>query len=367
MRRDFDLMKQFTTVPMQALRLEIERSMLSEELRVLYVALTRAKERIFITGTATKIRERLEGFAGAALADGKLPAYLVRGATSSLDWLLMSAVHHPGLAPQLSEMGICADQAGEESPLALHIVEIKEDVRQEAPVQMPDTAEPDTTLSEELERRLAFVYPFAVQTKIPTKMAVSQIAKGDMAKSYRFARRPSFLLESGLTAAQKGNALHKFMQFADYRKAAGNIGQEIERLAARGFLSREEASVIDRAKLEAFFAGPLAARIFVSEKVYRELRFLAEVGKEVLGEYTDIFDDEGRTAIQGVADCVFLEDGQAVIVDYKSDAVKEEQELVDRYRVQLALYKRVLAGSLGVPVKECVIYSFALSREIALE
>ena len=74
----------------------------------------------------------------------------------------------------------------------------------------------------------------------------------------------------------------------------------------------------------------------------------------------------GKTAVQGVADCVFAEDGGAVIVDYKTDHVRTPAELVERYRVQLELYRKVLGGALGMPVRECVLYSFALSREIII-
>ena len=100
--------------------------------------------------------------------------------------------------------------------------------------------------------------------------------------------------------------------------------------------------------------------------MWRELRFLAEVGRETLGAYTDLFDAGGKTAVQGVADCVFAEDGGAVIVDYKTDHVRTPAELVERYRVQLELYRKVLGGALGMPVRECVLYSFALSKEIVI-
>ena len=168
-----------------------------------------------------------------------------------------------------------------------------------------------------------------------------------------------------ISGAQRGNALHKFMQFADYRAAAEDPVAEIARMAAQGFLSREEADAVDPDKLHTFFSSELAERIFSSGQVYRELRFLVEAGQELLGTYIDLFDAEGKTAIQGVADCVFLEEGEAVIVDYKSDRVKDVQELSEHYRIQLELYRQVLGESLGVRVKECVIYSFALGKSIS--
>ena len=105
-RRDPKLQTQFSTVPMQALRLAIERSMLSEELRVLYVALTRAKQRLILTGTLTRPGEKLAGLACAPEGNGKLPPYQVRGAASYLDWVLMAAVHHPGAAGLLAQYGV---------------------------------------------------------------------------------------------------------------------------------------------------------------------------------------------------------------------------------------------------------------------
>lgn len=367
-RRDFEQMKQFTTVPMQALRLELERSSLSEELRVLYVAMTRAKERLILMGTITKLGERLGGLLTNVDEHGKLPAHPVRGAGSALDWLLMAAAHHPNLAGTLAQFGLEAAEVAAESPLSLTITRVTDD--EEASSVAPTRAEalPDPTLLEELSRRLAFVYPYAAQTKIPTKMAISQIAKGEAAQSFRFSRRPSFLSERGLTGAQKGNALHKFMQFSDYARAAQDARAEISRMAMGGFLSQAEADAVSPETLRKFFESPLAARIFAAQTVHRELRFLAEVGAETLGAYTDLFDGtDAKTAIQGVADCVFIEDGEAVIVDYKSDYVKDARELVERYRVQLALYRAVLADSLGVPIKQCVIYSFALSAEITVD
>ena len=367
-RRDFELMKQYTTVPMQALRLELERSMLSEELRLLYVAMTRAKERLILTGVTKKADEKIAGLLSALEPDGKLPSYLVRGAGSYLDWLLMAAAHHPALAGRLAERGLEPPAPSPaEGPLEFVVVTPAEE-GEEPPREAPEKAAApvDEALEDELRRRIGWRYPFEAQTRLPTKMAVSQIAHGETAGAYRFAGRPAFLQEEGLTGAQRGDALHKFMQFSDYARAAADPAAELERLAAEGFLSRQEAGAVEVERLRAFFTGPLAARIFASQKVWRELRFLAEAGRETLGEYTDLFEGESKTAVQGVADCVFLEDGGAVVVDYKSDRVKRPEELVDRYRVQLELYRKLLGEALGVPVKECVLYSFALNREIPL-
>lgn len=372
MRRDFKLMKQYKTVPMQAIRLELERSMLSEELRVLYVAMTRAKERLFLVGTLEKAGERFAKLDGLIAENGKLHAHHVRGAQCYLDWLLMAVLHHPGCRKTLESQGIELSQREtgghavyENEPLSVVMPKLTGDIFEPQP-QTLEKQEPPVALREQVARQLSFVYPYAAQTAIPTKMGVSEIAKERSAAQYRFSRRPVFMESGGMSAAQKGNALHKFMQFADYRHAADDLAGEMRRMAEKGYLSEAEAACIDMKRLETFFTGQLAKRIFASEKVYRELRFLAEAGEELLGKYTSLLQNAhgGKTAVQGVADCVFLENGQAVIVDYKTDHVLSAQALLERYQVQMELYHCLLAQSLGVPVKECLLYSFALGQVI---
>ena len=365
MRRDFAQMKQYTTVPMQALRLELERSMLSEELRMLYVALTRAKERLVITGALTRPGERAAALLAGLDAQGKLPAYLVRGASSYLDWVQMAAAHHPAFGEQLSQWGLVPPAPAAEIP-EVEFTLVRAGLAQAPQPPQPAGPEPGQlpALEQALAQKLAWRYPHQALTRVPTKLAVSQIAKGELAQAHRFASRPAFLQEGGLTGAQKGNALHKFMQFADYRRAAQDVEAELARMGSQGFLTSQEVASIDPQRLQNFFTGPLAARIFRSPQVWRELRFLAQVGQETLGPYTSLLEEGGETVVQGVADCVFLEDGAAVVVDYKSDRVQRPEQLLDRYRTQLELYRRLLGSTLGVPVKECVLYSFALDREI---
>ncbi len=368
-RRDLELLRQYTTLPMEALKLELERGMLSEELRVLYVALTRAKERLILTGVSqsgNSVKDAPSKLAAlmSPLEEGRLSPYTVRGASSYMDWLLMAALHHPKAQALLSQWGMESQVKPTEGAFDLRVYTIMDDLPTDEALEQARQVPPDQDFLGQLESRMGFQYPYQAQTRVPTKLGVSQISKEDLSKAYRFARRPAFLQKGGLTAAQKGNALHKFMQFSDYKQAAQNPQKEIARMEQKGFLTGPEAAAVDAKRVKTFFESPLAKRIFSAQKVYRELRFLAEVGRETIGAYTDLITDDSKTAIQGVADCVFVEDGQAVIVDYKTDHVKSPQELIDRYRIQLELYRRVLGDSLGLPVKECVIYSFALSQEI---
>jgi ATP-dependent helicase/nuclease subunit A len=218
----------------------------------------------------------------------------------------------------------------------------------------------------ELRRRVKFEYPFLAHTKIPAKLSVSDVAKGERGLAYRFSARPKFMTQKALTPAEKGNAMHKFMQFSSYENAKVNLALEITRMQKEAFLSAIEAESLDAARLRGFFKSKLYARIEKSEKVMRELKFMAERGGDVFSALIPDLPKDAKIALQGVADCVFIEDNAAVIVDYKTDIVKSKSELVSRYEKQLALYKIILSESLGLSVKECVLYSFHLGAEIMI-
>lgn len=367
-RRDKKSFKQYPTVPMQAIRLEAQRSMLSEEMRILYVALTRAREKLIVTAAVkSDVGKKLRSLDGSA-PGGKLPSHVVGEANSYVDWILMALLRHEGSAT-LRERGGCgnADLSSDGNPWSIAIQEEFLEQKPEVQIQQERIAVPDPALQRELAERMVFVYPFAGDTVTPAKLTVSTVARGEHDVSRRFTARPAFLTGEKLTAAEKGNAMHKFMQYADYENARDDLTDEIGRMADRAFLSRAEVESLSEKRLEAFFSSALARRIFASPRVWRELKFMAEFTQEELSAYMEMAEGtapDSKAVLNGVADCVFMENGAAVICDYKTDRVSSGQELLDRYRIQLELYRRILSRSLGVEVAECVIYSFALSEEV---
>jgi len=367
-RREEETMRQFATVPMQAIRLESERTLLSEELRILYVALTRAREKIIISGFVKNKLQRYLTNLSIPLQGDKLPSYAVREASCYADWILMALLHHQSAAELRAAAGADVDAILEDNnPWRTTIRTVAEAGQQVAVEQeITHTSAPDPQLLAHLQRRAAFAYPFQNQVTIPAKLAVSEVAKGERSLEYRFAARPKFLVTDGLTGAERGNALHKFMQFSDYRQAKSHLEQEIARMRDRGFLSAEEAGSLSKPRLRKFFQSALANRIFSSEKVLRELKFTAECGKDMLGDYIDGMDNDARIVLQGVADCVFFEGGKSVIVDYKTDFVESPEQLIRLYETQIKLYRRILAGSLNMPVSQCLLYSFHLGKQVEI-
>ena len=152
--------------------------------------------------------------------------------------------------------------------------------------------------------------------------------------------------------------MHAFMQFCDFSAAAADLNKEIERLFKKGYLTDEQAQALDRKALCKLFASELGARMLKSDKIYRELNLssfltLADLHK---------FDSDEKVLVRGIADCIFEENGALVLIDYKTDKVKNEDELLGRYKNQIRFYRNIAAKSLQKNVKEAGLYSFYLGK-----
>ena len=154
--------------------------------------------------------------------------------------------------------------------------------------------------------------------------------------------------------------MHTFMQYCDYAAARADLEQEIARVQSAGYLRPEEAHTLDRQKLTAFFTGPFGARVFGAKAVYRELKVASFLPVRALEQV----DADDPVFIQGIADCVFVEDGELVIVDYKTDTGVDAEALLDRYSAQLEIYREALSQALGMPVKETLLYSFFMNSTV---
>ena len=164
--------------------------------------------------------------------------------------------------------------------------------------------------------------------------------------------------EGGLTPGQKGTAMHTFMQFCDYVLAKRDIEKEIERLVDKGHLTDVQGGSLNRKALKDFFSSEFAARMFDSDRIYREIKVSSFVPVSELHG----LDSDEKVLVRGISDCVFEENGELILVDYKTDRVKSEKELLERYRNQIAFYSKVVSKTLQKPVKKAVLYSFYLSK-----
>ena len=371
-RFDPALSASFNTMPRQALAMEISRDEKSEELRVLYVALTRAKQKLIVYSTPrSSAASYLGGISEKLAGERDIAPYVVRSAGCISDWLVMCAMLHPDGAPLREYAQMEVDHRREaDYRVTCRVIDrppddqADEDGDDSAAAETPGE---NTAVIDELSFHAGFVYRYEEIRRLPVKVAASTLAHRQSGRGERFLDRPAFLSDDKLTAAEKGTALHEFMQFADFKAARTDICAEAERLVREGYLTRAQADSLDTERAAAFLRSPLVDRALKAERLYKEYRFTIRVpAVEVSPELSESFRDE-TLVLQGAVDLAFVEDSRIVIVDYKTDRVKRPEELIGLYSKQLELYKNALEQCIGLPVKECIIYSIRHGVELKLK
>lgn len=363
--RDQQLLKRYSTLPYEALAITSEKEMLSEELRTLYVAMTRAKERLILVASCPNPEKMIAGLRWK-LGSMKIPsAFFLQNQNSYAEWIFSALLYHPSFYQERTGLSKADYPVSNLQPPEINIRVC--DPLSEQEVELPVSGKeedilPNQELLSEFERNFSYRYPYQAAVALPSKLAVTQLAKMSEESSVILAR-PAFLTGRKFTAAERGTILHRFMQHIDL--CAADAAEEIKRQLNNGFLNEEQASTIVTDQVNAFLNSALAERMRAAGvKLYREFKFMYDVdANELFG----LRDAQGeRILLQGVADAVLIEDDGLIIIDYKTDHVLEEDELKNRYRNQLSIYAKALAQSFGLPVKQCLLYSLQLMKEIEL-
>lgn len=363
-RRTKDGISVYDTASRRAAVITSERMGRSEEMRVLYVALTRAKENLIMV---TSVPNPEKGLAKIAVECGigeRANPFAVLRMNNFSDLVLTALMRHPA-ADELRKL------SGVDVPIFLPekdrfklkvVVSDSESFMTESANEQKIAAKP--IFFDEVCERLDYSDPRSVLSSVPAKRAASDGSERGINREYFASSRPAFMSSGGLTPAQRGTATHKFMQFSDYSAARAGIESELARLVDGGFLSEDEGKAVNIGAAKRFFMSPLAERIFASDNVMREKKFAALFPAkffylELTGEAA-----EEKIVVQGIADCVFVEDGELVIVDYKTDTGVDAEALLDRYSAQLEIYREALSQALGMPVKETLLYSFFMNSTV---
>ncbi|MBC5787753.1 helicase-exonuclease AddAB subunit AddA [Clostridium facile] len=363
-----ELLKQYETIPFLASCLSGKQAVLSEELRILYVAMTRAKEKLILTVTSKYLNSLVSKAVAQAGRSSTIPVPSMLQANSFADWICMGFVRHPSLdglrnfAGQHCEVLECSDNSKSQIKFVVaHPISQKE--QQEEAEKEWEELHPDPQILEQIKQQLSWQYSDAALTQIPAKLSVTQIVKSQGENRKLKLRRPDFVAKKGLTPAEKGTATHLFVQFADFERAKQDLSQEINRMVEQGFLTQLQADNLDITGLNRLFHSELCKRMEQAIFCYRELDFFYEI------DSTEVFSDSGvageNILIQGIADCVIEESDGLVLVDYKTDHATKQQ-IKERYTPQLELYRRAIQEKLGKPIKECILYAISLGEEIKL-
>ena len=350
----------FNTFVRRALSMEKKQSEMSEELRVLYVALTRAKEKLIMTAVKKNTQKYLSTLAGKLVSGDFISPYIVSGAKSISDWLFMTALLHKngtllrGIA-KADDMVYSLNT----SMLSVKVIDDISFEKSEGEVTRIITYDADSEgIDELITKRFNFDYPYQELCSLPLKVTASELTHMASGKTFdKILPKPKFLAESKLTAAEKGTAMHKFLQFASFDLARQNLESEVERLKDIR-LTAQEAEALDLAKLRRFMESDIVTDA-IENPCYREYRFTVNIPANLTGLTADT---ETSVILQGAVDLLIVKDNQITIVDYKTDRVSSADLLLERYKKQLSLYKKAVSACFELPVSRCLIYSIHLGE-----
>ena len=363
----------------------------AEELRVLYVALTRAREKLILVGSVSKLAKKAAQWCQAADHSGlTLPDALIAGAKNYLDWLCPAVARHEDgitlrqyaecehepsiiLAKDLSKWQVAIYKPSQ-------LIDVPEDLTETVPLLESIRKMEPIDGGEDfswVDRTLGWQYEYAHVVGKPAKLSVTEIKRRfDMLEDEEsrplfdkktIALRPRFIQQSaGLSGAERGTLMHSIMQHIDLQ---GNlqiegIKTQLAHMVTKEMILPEHADQVDISGIVAFFQSSLGQRLCRSGKVHRELPFslmlpAERFDDEMTGSGEDVF-------IQGVIDALFVEGDGLVLLDYKTDWVKESAELAERYAVQLNLYAEAVERIYKQPVNEKYLYVFSTKEAVRL-
>ena len=369
---DYDKQVKYDTLSKQAIKNKILLEILSEEMRILYVALTRAKEKLFITGVTRDFKKDLEKIDSRIerypKQNGKINSILIKKCKKYLDWILLVYQY---------EKKICCDKVELNTYKKKALLKTLKKVDNEE-IDVLEELESRKINEEELNEIssiLNYEYPNMLDTTIPTKTSVTTLKQLENGEKILVEKeinlpKPKFLKngkEEKITAAMKGTLVHLCLQKLNEKDDYDIVKVKalIEELEAKKIITTKEKEAINPNKILEFTKSNIWNELKIAKKVEREKPFYINIpAKEIYKEET-----KENVLVQGIIDLYYIDkDDNLNLVDYKTDYVElgNEQELVIKYKKQLELYKKALEKTYKKQVKNIYIYSVYLNKVIDL-
>ncbi len=366
------------TLARAALIIKIHNESLSEELRTLYVALTRAKEKLILTGcVSSKKFSHLEN-----LEKTEFPKHYMLSANCFFDWIL------PALARKESKFKQYPVKFKIQTKSSENIIlecKTNENVIKQLSFNIPNVSAKDLS---QVGKKFAWKYTFADDCGIPTKVSVSEIKRnyqkyfisnssGDAGFNLyntNIYRQPSFLSEQqSPSGAAMGTAIHSVMEHIDVNvhNSLSSIDSLIKKLVKQLILDEAEADLISRQKILNFVQSKIGQRMSKSNNIQKEMPFVIGVSPQEV--YMKNVKSNSIVLVHGIIDCFFYEETEIVLIDYKSDYIKDIndisliKEIKEKYKIQLTLYKKSIERSTGAKVKQCLLYLFSIDSFVELD
>lgn len=389
----------------------VRQSTMTEETRILYVALTRAKEKLYLTGTVSGLEKKMMDWKQKGRALNRVALLAAR---TYLDWIMPALSERAAYTCCMEQMEDFAHQhfVGSGEADVLYRIELQspeEIIHTEAAGLIRDIMQKDELLAwddsvvcdEEMERLIVrqqeYRYPYQREHDLPVKISVSELKRRGMMQAELLTEegdglslwensdnqvvgmpeqqeipRPGFRKEqTGISSAERGTLYHLVMERMPYQDLVPGYDMEsfLNSLVRDGYMTAEEKDTLSVKRFTWFLRTKLGKRMQHAAKqgtLHREQQFMLGIPA---GEVTLGLQSEETVLIQGIIDAYFEEEGELILVDYKTDYVERGQgeTLAERYRIQMMYYARALEQLTGKAVREKIIYSFSLGEEIILD
>ncbi|MCI8616995.1 MAG: hypothetical protein HFJ60_01875 [Clostridia bacterium] len=379
---DYNAQVQYDTLTREAVKNVIRNESISEEMRILYVALTRAKEKLIITGISNDLVNQIESVEKQKeiypRKDGKINPILVKKYKSYLDWIMLVYLYEKNNTEHLIELNKIYPS---------EIINGKKEYVQESDknkiVELLDTKEISEDLLNNIKCKIEYEYKNKLATTIPTKSSVTKLKQMkekqigvDIEEISRVEEteitfhKPKFLEEEKdekITSAQKGTLIHLCMQKLNPKEQYDlqKIQDLINDLEQKQIITEKEADAINIYKILDFTKSKIWEQLKTAKEIYQEKPFYINVPAKTI--YEQEIDE--NVLVQGIIDLYYIDkDNNLILLDYKTDYVEKgkEYELIEKYKTQLELYKQALEQALHKKVDKTYIYSVYLGKEIEL-
>lgn len=396
---DLDRRISYPSIAKEALKYKMNLENLSEEMRILYVALTRAKEKLILTGSVKDISGTLNKWSKNLDGDNPVSQYDVLKAKNYLDWIMPSVLKHKDFKEVRKEYQLdVLSQSNHDSKWSFNtwekddvIVEEKEEETNiESLLKEMEERRNDVDYSETIIEKLNYIYPYKESVKVSASISVSEIKKMQSIHEEDYSesmyeekitlKRPLFIQESEaknkISPQERGTIVHLVMEVLDLNKinTIDQIKEQIRDLIKREIITEKQSLVINPFKIYKFFKSDIGKRILSAKFIKREQSIYSQIkmndiylNNEDVQNNRAIYEEESLM-LRGIIDLYFEEDDELIIVDYKTDYIDEDnkQDVIDRYRKQLDLYAESLTKLTGKKVKEKYLYLFNIDEEVKL-
>ncbi|HAU5069495.1 TPA: helicase-exonuclease AddAB subunit AddA [Clostridioides difficile] len=397
---DYERRISFPSIAKEALKSKINIENLSEEMRVLYVAFTRAKEKLIITGSTRNIQDSIKRWSNGVENSDTISQYEILKGKNFLDWIMPCVLKHRDLSNLLDEVGLDAVFSVEHNSKWYGklwdkndiLVEKKNNEEKESIekiLEKIDVDSPDSDYYNEIEEKLNYIYPYEFSTRKPATISVTEIKKiqnnyeeeliNTIFEQKVILKKPLFIQNEEerdkISGAERGTIVHLVMEVLDLKNVSNvnDIKSQIRGFVSKGIITEKQASIVNPYKIYKFFESNIGKRMLNAELINREKSIYAQVNMKDIYIYEKLINnddkklyDEESVMLRGIVDAYFEEDNQIVLVDYKTDFVNEENinQIIEKYKKQLDLYADIIETLTGKSVKEKCIYLFGVDEAV---